>query len=238
MTVIPTTLDNSGSLQPVTWHEAHDAQRTLGAFIAPDGSIAKQLDILHGHLKAWQSCLRNIKSTNLSAKWLSYKTVFMKKVLYPLIGHSCDESDLQFIQKPVDREVLHLLGCNEHFPRAVLYASLLFGGIGCSPIHAQHVAEKLLLFLHHIREGGQITDSLMASISTMQIECGVSTPFFSLPAAKWHSLVTKTWVTHLWKECSSHGIDIRFRTETFWVPKPVWEKDECIMEIAGQMYDG
>ena len=104
VSITPTTLDNSGSTQPVHWCESNDAQRTLGTFIAPDGSITRQLAVLHGHLSDWQQCLRNLTSTNLHAKWLSFTTVFSKKILYPLIGHSCSESDLQSLQSPVERE--------------------------------------------------------------------------------------------------------------------------------------
>jgi len=58
----PTTLDNSGESQPVSWLEANDAQRTLGSMIAPNGSCFRQLDVLHGHLQSWLKCLKNINS--------------------------------------------------------------------------------------------------------------------------------------------------------------------------------
>ena len=162
----------------------------------------------------------------------------MKKILYPLIGHNCVAEDLQFIQQPVDREVLHTLGLNGHFPRAVLHAPLLYGGLGSHTIHAHHVIEKLLLFVHHIRENGQIKETLMTSMSTTQIECGVSVPFFSLSADIWNPLVTSTWPAHLWQECKKQGIDIKFHTDTFWVPKAPREKYVCIMDIATTMYQG
>jgi len=128
--------------------------------------------------------------------------------MYPLIGHSCTESDLQFLQKPIDNEVLHILGLNEHFPRAVLHAPLLYGGLGFAPLHAQHGADKLILFLHHIRECGKTQEALMTTMSITQIECGASTPFINLQPEKWSHLVTDTWVTHLWRECKSQDIDI------------------------------
>jgi hypothetical protein len=236
--ITPTTLDNNGTAQSVQWYEAHDAQRTLGAFLAPGGSFHKQLDILQGHLDAWQECLRNMHAANLQAKWLSYKTVFLKKILFPLIGHTCGEDDLHFLQQPVDREVLHILGLNEHFPRAVLRAPLLYGGMGCANIHAQHVIEKLLLFVHHIRENGQIKEALLASMSVTQLECGVSQQFFSLSAAIWNPLATPTWVTSLWRDCNLKGIDIKFHTDSFWVPKAIREHDVCIMEVASSLYQG
>ena len=45
-------------------------------------------------------------------------------------------------------------------------------------------------------------------------------------------------MTHLWQECQSHGIDLRFHAESFWVPKPVRVHDVCIMDIASTMYTG
>ena len=71
-----------------------------------------------------------------------------------------------------------------------------------------------------------------------QLECGMSVPFFSLPATPWVSLVTPTWITHLWSECSEKGIGVRFHSHTFWVPKATREKDTCIMAVAATMYQG
>ena len=169
VTITPTTLNNDATPQVVQWCEANDAQRTLGAFIAPDGSFFKQSEVLIGKLHDWKQCLRNMTSTNLNAKWLSYTTVFLKKVTYPLIGHSCSSTDLDSLQKPTDREVLHILGLNEHFPRAVLHAPLKLGGLGCTSIHGQHVIDKVLLFIHHMREKGQIQELLMASMSSTHV---------------------------------------------------------------------
>ena len=236
--VTPTTLDNSGTLQAVTWMEPNDAQRTLGSFIAPDGSNFRQLEVLLSHLQSWKHCLSNINSSNFQARWLSFQNVFLRKILYPIIGHSCNEADLQQVQKPTDKELLHILGLNEHFPRAVLRAPLLYGGLGCASIHAQHVVDKLILFLHHIREGGQVSEALYISMGTTQLECGVETPFFSLEAATWHPLVTKTWISHIWQECQPKDIEIRFHRDLFWTPSAQREHDICIMTVAAQLYDG
>lgn len=196
------------------------------------------MDVLHGKLKEWQQCLRNINSSKLAAKWLSCKTAFMRKIMYPLIGHSCERSDLIPIQRPVDNEILHILGLNEHFPRDVFYAPLKYGDIGCMTIHGQHVIDKLLLFVHHMREHGQLRETMMVSMSITQLECGSSRPFFDLPAITWYPLASKTWITHIRHECQPNGIDIKFYHEDFWVPKPVRERDVCIRDIASTMYEG
>jgi len=75
-------------------------------------------------------------------------------------------------------------------------------------------------------------------MSTTQIECGSSTPFFSLDPRTWNDLVTKTWISHIWSECQPLGIEIKFHTESYWVPKPVRERDVCIMDVAASMYNG
>jgi len=236
VTITPTTLDNTGSPQPIAWLEANDAQRTLGSHIAPDGSGFRQLDILHGHLEAWQKALRNINGGNLQAKWLSYQNVYSKKIMYPLIGHSFTEADLHPIQQPTDRELLHVLGLNEHFRRAVLHASTTFGGMGCPTFHAQHVADKIVLFLHHMKENAEIAEIFKASMSLTQLECGVSKPFFSLPAETWHDLVTPTWLTHIWKECEPKGIEIHFAPDHFWLPSAQRVNDHPLMELAEYLY--
>ena len=238
VTVTPTVLSRDSTPQAVRWCEAHEAERTLGSYIAPDGSSSRQIEVLFGKLKEWQQCLCNIPTTNVQAKWLSLQTVFLKKVLYPLIGHNCSEEDLQDIQRPVDRETLHILGLNEHFPRAVLHAPLKYGGMGSVSIQGQHVIDKLLLMIHNVRENGQMRETLLTSLGLTQLECGMPLPFFSLPAEQWYHLVTPTWPNHIWRECQPKGIEIRFHKELFWVPKPVRECDVCIMQIASTMYSG
>ena len=76
--------------------------------------------------------------------------------------------------------------------RAVLHAPLKWGDLGCVSIHGQHVIDKVLLFIHHVHEEGQIYETLSASMSTTQIECGTSTNFFLLNAQQWYGFVTNT----------------------------------------------
>ena len=87
-------------------------------------------------------------------------------------------------------------------------------------------------------EGGNIQETLHSSMSFTQIECGSSRPFFDLSADQWNSLVTLTWITHIWRECQPNGIRITFPHDAVWVPKPVREHDACIMDIASEIYSG
>mmetsp|Transcript_15421 Transcript_15421/g.21966 ORF Transcript_15421/g.21966 Transcript_15421/m.21966 type:complete len:963 (+) Transcript_15421:236-3124(+) len=175
---------------------------------------------------------------NLHAKWLSYQNVFSKKIMYPLIGHSMSVDDLKIVQQPTDRELLHLLGLNEHFPRAVLHASTSFGGMGCPTFHAQHVVDKVVLFLHHMKEKAELAEVFQASMSLTQLECGTSKPFFSLPADPWYDLVTPTWINHIWQECIQKGIELLFYEKAFWLPGAQREHDFTIMDLAAQLYGG
>mmetsp|Transcript_2309 Transcript_2309/g.3520 ORF Transcript_2309/g.3520 Transcript_2309/m.3520 type:complete len:290 (+) Transcript_2309:912-1781(+) len=173
---------------------------------------------------------------NLRAKWLSYKNVFLRKIMYPLIGHSFGSEDLQSLQKPVDVEILHILGLNEHFPRAVLRAPLIYGGLGCTTIHGQHIIDKLILFVHHIRENKRIAEVLLTSMSMTQLECGVYKPFFDLDPAIWFPLVTPTWTACLWRDSKTANIDIKLHSDIFWTPAAPRKNDICIMDVASTMY--
>ena len=156
--------------------------------------------------------------------------------MFPLIGHSMSEADLLSLQQPTDRKLLHILGLNEHFPRAVLHAPTTFGGMGCPSFHAQHIADKIVLFLHHMKEKEDIAEAFQASMSLTQLECGTSKPFFSLPAGTWYELVTPTWVNHIWKECEPRGIDFKFYEKDFWIPTAQRANDCTIMDLAERHY--
>lgn len=85
-----------------------------------------------------------------------------------------------------------------------------------------------------MREKGQIKETLMASMSIMQLECGSSILFFNLSATAWNPLVTQTWITHFWP----NGINIKFHPNDFWVPKPVRQRHLyygcCINDVPWQ----
>jgi len=55
-------------------------------------------------------------------------------------------------------------------------------------------------------------------MSTTQLECGVTQPFFELDLAVWYNLVTPTWTTGIWKDCYPKDIAICFNPDAFWSP--------------------
>mmetsp|Transcript_22446 Transcript_22446/g.32149 ORF Transcript_22446/g.32149 Transcript_22446/m.32149 type:complete len:919 (-) Transcript_22446:249-3005(-) len=113
-----------------------------------------------------------------------------------------------------------------------------FGGMGCPTFHAQHVADKIVLFLHHMKENAEIAEVMKASMSLTQLECGISIPFFGIPTDPWYDLVTPTWLNHIWYECSTKNIEIQFHDDHFWVPSAQRENDVTIMDLADQMFGG
>lgn len=74
---------------------------------------------------------------------------------------------------------------------------------------AHHMTDKILLFMHRIRENDNVFKLLQVSMCIAQREIGTITPFFELPHDAMHSTYTPTWITHKRKECHPHQIVIK-----------------------------
>ena len=83
------------------------------------------------------------------------------------------------------RENLHVCSLNKHFPHAVLYGPLCYGGLGVIPLHTKHIADKALYFLHHLGLQDNTGLQMLAAMGFMQLECGVDTPFSDLDYKEW-----------------------------------------------------
>ena len=65
-------------------------------------------------------------------------------VLYPLMASMCTKAELDKIQcDMMARAKCNALGLNEHFPRAVLYGPLCYGGMQLPTAHESTTIESI-----------------------------------------------------------------------------------------------
>ena len=114
------------------------------------GTGKKQLKILLNNVKHWCHSLSKQGGLTPKEHLLSYFAIAHPALIYPMIGHSFSTTDLQPLQMKPDQENLHVCSLNKHFPHAVLYGPLCYGGLGVIPLHTKHIADKALYFLHHL----------------------------------------------------------------------------------------
>ena len=138
----------------------------------------------------------------------------------------------------LDKENLHSCGLNKHFPRAVLYGPLRYGGLGTAPLHSKCIADKLLYFLHHSYLQEETGSQMNISMGYTQLECGCDTPFFEQLHDDWGPLCMETWITHLWAENNKKNIILRSGMGNYRTPKLQREWDYFLMDFAMKWYEG
>ena len=215
--------------------EAHVANRTLGARLAPDGNVRAEIKSRYEKAKQWSTSLRRAQLSNTDC-WVAYNSCVRSAVAYPLVGQMCTVEDLKCTQVVMDQIACHALGLNEHFPRALLHGPVALGGVGVPTLWAESLAEKLSYFVHHMRVRDDVGKQLQVSTAIAQLEVGTGVPFFQLPHEKWGHLATLSWVVHLWQSCSRVAIDVKAAAGQHWVPPLQTENDDYIMERVMRRY--
>jgi len=74
---------------------------------------------------------------------------------------------------------------------------------------------KTKFFMKHIRLNDKTGKLLRISLEYSQLEVGTSKPFYEHDFETIHTLLTPTWVTHLWKYWSE--TEVTMELTDFWV---------------------
>jgi hypothetical protein len=198
--------------------EPHTARRTLGVHLAPNGNSSTQTKIC---IEKAVTFLGKMKHSKLSqnAKWKAISTVMSPGVLYPLVSSLCTKKELDKIEQVMARATCNALGLNEHFPRAVLYGSLGFGGLQLPTTHATTTIDRVNYFLYHIRTSSMIGQKLETSLAFLQLETGLLQPFMSASYESFGSLATTTLLKYIWAQTEPFVLVLQPNTSQYWPPK-------------------
>ena len=109
-------------------YECNVAMRTLGARLAPSGTIDKELEYRTEQCNAWAQSMLESKLTKRDA-YKAYHNVLIPKIGYTLATTTMTEKELKGMQVIVDKVYLPKVGLNRHFPLEVLNSPSEHGGI-------------------------------------------------------------------------------------------------------------
>ena len=104
----------------ITRYECNEAMRTLGARLAPSGTMDKELVYRKEQCHNWAQAMKESKLTKRDA-YKAYHNVLIPKVCYPFATTTMTEKELKGLQVIADKVYLPRAGLNRHFPLAILY---------------------------------------------------------------------------------------------------------------------
>ncbi len=232
------TVTNPATKQPAPLirEEPHTARRTLGVHLAPNGNSTTQTKVCIEKAKSFLGKLRHSKLPQ-QTKWKAITTVMSPGVLYPLVASTCTKDELDRIDRVIASAKCNALGLNEHFPRALLYGPLSYGGMQLPTAHASTVIERINYFLYHTRLSTNIGQKLEISLAFTQLETGLLQPFLSSSYTSYGTYATSTLMKCIWAQTEPFGLHLKPNADSYWLPKLQGSGDIAIMDDVSKFYD-
>jgi hypothetical protein len=154
------------------------------------------------------------------------------KLKYPLSCTTLTATQCKMIQAPALAALLPKLHLNRHSPRAVIFGSSLYGGLGLPDLHVDQGFEQLTLFIGHLKLADENGQMILSLISHLQLFVGSATSFWSLPFSRYIKWVETNWVTSIWWFLSS--LRIALQLEDQWMPRIARKGDAAITDVMLQ----
>ena len=187
-----------------------------------------QVKALVSKTSTWE---RKIKFSSLSPTevFISFNSGIQMSVRYVLPVTRMNTQQCNTIDTPMIRGLLHAHSTTSKFPRAVLFGSTHYGGLGISSTEMHQLTEGLSLFIGHLRL--QDTTGNLGIINLQQLQLEVGTNMFCLTKdpTVWSFYSTPSLIHFWWRAMWEHRIYIT-GTQS-WVPTSMQIDEMSIMDI-------
>ena len=212
--------------------EVNQAHKTLGCWVAADGSQTTQYTVLEQLAKKWAATNRSSGLTP-SEILMSYYSRLLPQITYRLVTTNLSYAQCESLIHAVLPVIINAFHIQRHFSYDLALAPHRYGGLNIQHTFYTLLQLKLQKFIYHIRCQDKTGKLYRISSEISQLQFGTSEPFFHYPASIWNKLITATWITHLFHILDKCYIHITY--PQFWTPTLLREHDRCIMDIFIQV---
>jgi hypothetical protein len=209
MTIHLTSGSNPTPL-PIQRIPPNQGQRTLGIWLAPDGSDKQE------YLYRLQQALR-IKTKIAAAPLgrehirIGFQAIWRMAIQYPLGATCFMKQQCDRIQSKYLPTFLSWMGINCSTATAVRHAPLELGGMDVFSLETEQGIQHTKLLMSHVRKQDQVGRMLLLSMEHLQLQAGVSWPVLSRNGATQRKYVDPCYLMHTWEFLDS--IDAQLRLE-------------------------
>ena len=191
--------------------------RTLGARLAPLGTMEKELEYRTEQCNKWSQAMLESNLTKRDA-CKAYHNVLIPKINCTLAITTMTQMKLKGMQVIVDKVYLPKVGLNRHFPLEILYGTSVYGGIGHKTLYNQQGIAQLKLHIGSIRNNEDSAKLITTSLEIAQLESGLGTPIMGKNTTKPFGVWTEPTLNHSIKRflcrCSAE-----LKYTNLWCPK-------------------
>jgi hypothetical protein len=128
--------------------DTHQAEETLGVWIAPNGNTTVQCNKMKEKALLWADHMRT-GSIRKHETWLALTSTIWHTLCYPLNSTNLTKEQCQQIMAPVINYALPAMGVCRNFPRDLVFSSTKYCGIGIKHIHTLQEISRIKDILHH-----------------------------------------------------------------------------------------
>ena len=223
-------IDETQQLQSIRRIKPWEAERQLGIRLPMSCSFESELQYRQQQSndmakKLYQAPLSHYKA------YMVYKAYYMPAIQYPLPITTFSDDECDTIHKPFIFLLLPKLGLNRHTCRTILYAPTTYGGSSAlQDLKVEQKYHQLQSFQQYLRQRSRVGSSVGIAIHQYQIFLGSSIPFFELDPTIYNYGDATQQVHYIWTAAQSSQIKIK--VPNMWTPRPRFENDQCLMDIA------
>jgi hypothetical protein len=173
--------------------ETHDAQETLGIFLAPDGNTFQQQEKMKEASLKWADCMRTGRISRDDA-WLAFYSTVWKTLLYPLPALNLTREECEQIMSHTVQYLLPAMGICRNFPRTLVYNSVKYMGLGIQ--HPYTIQEILRIkdILSHVHRRSTTGNLYRISLEVLFLETGMGSDINKVPKNILNTLATHSLV--------------------------------------------
>ena len=198
----------------------------LGFHICPDGNQLPQFLSLKTSI---QTLCGRIESSflNEAETWQALRQRLIPKLTYVLHATSFSTAQCRELNTIISQTFLPRIRLNRHYPRAVLYGPIAYGGMEFPETRSMQCSTQVEYVIKQLRWNKVVANALIVTLDSLQLFTGVGSPLLGAPTPR-ISYAGNSFFLSL-REQLAH-IDASLWIEDAWSHPLQRDKDEFIMD--------
>jgi hypothetical protein len=221
----------NGSKEILRQKEVQDSHKTLGTYKCLVGKEQDHVGFLTEKSNRMASQLDNCQLNRRQAL-RAYTSCYIPALLYSLTAVSLSRTKIDNIQQKATTAFLRKCGFDMHFPRAVVYGSIKFGGLGFQQLYVASCCNKIQSILCHINSETMLGRMFLINLNWTQLLSGLGTSILQ-DNQRTTNYITDNWFDQI-REYNNY-IGAKITIQNCWTPAKKRENDNIIMDIVTKL---
>ena len=220
--------ENSGQLVKLEKIAVNDARRTLGVYLAIDGSQTTHLEYLLDTIRIFALKMKGSFLTQRE-KMIALKTTITRTIEYGTTASYLSETQANQVTKELRKAVLNGLGFSRSMPCEIVHGPREYNGIEVMDYDVSQGAEHIRVLLDHWGKDTQTGRLLQVNTQLYDLIVGTSSGFWATNDVKLIRLVPDSWLRNTRLFMIRNGVDISIKRKSL----QLWRgNDRLLMDMV------